>query len=126
MAREKLLFGLGRLMVPLPQCIWRLAVARDRKSIMARIKFLSPDHHKVRDFVVRQLPEAGAALPAALISSQTGLAEAAVAEILDELERNLTFVVRDRQGQVAWAYPVTAEPTPHLLHFPEGHTTHAA
>ncbi len=35
--------------------------------------------------------------------------------IAEELERNLFFLVRDRAGDIAWAFPVTAARTPHEL-----------
>jgi hypothetical protein len=46
--------------------------------------------------------------------------------ILDELERNLFFLVRNAQGAVSWAYPVTVEPTPHQLRFHSGERLYAA
>jgi hypothetical protein len=49
-----------------------------------------------------------------------------VVEILDELERHLTFLYRDASGAVAWAYPVTAAQTPHHLTFSTGERVNAA
>ncbi len=46
--------------------------------------------------------------------------------ILDELERNKTYLFRDAQGAVLWAYPVTAEPTPHPVTFSTGERIYAA
>jgi hypothetical protein len=43
-----------------------------------------------------------------------------VQAILEELERNLLFLVRGESGAVAWAFPVTVEPTPHRLNFSTG------
>ena len=43
-----------------------------------------------------------------------------VVEILDELERRLIFIFRPGGRDVVWAYPVTAEPTPHHLDFSSG------
>ena len=49
-----------------------------------------------------------------------------VTAILDELESKLFFLVRNAQGNVAWAFPVTIEPTPHRLMFDSGEKLFAA
>jgi hypothetical protein len=54
------------------------------------------------------------------------LTTAQVSLILDELEKNLFFLVRDEQGSVIWAYPVTVGPTPHRLSFNSGEKLYAA
>jgi len=46
--------------------------------------------------------------------------------ILDDLESKLFFLVRNGQDAVAWAYPVTAEPTPHRLNFSTGERLYGA
>jgi hypothetical protein len=46
--------------------------------------------------------------------------------ILDELEQKLFFLVRNAQGAVSWAYPVTVETTPHRLTFKSGEQLYAA
>ena len=85
-----------------------------------RLAFMTPGHHRVRDFVVRELPRSGAPISPAVVASRLGLRPALVARILDDLERNLFFLVRDRRGAVEWAFPVTAAPTPHRLEFSTG------
>ena len=47
-------------------------------------------------------------------------------KLLDELETRLTFLFRNDEGAVAWAYPVTAEPTPHHAAFSTGERLDAA
>ena len=49
-----------------------------------------------------------------------------VTEILDDLERNLTYLYRNPEGMVAWAYPVTVDQTPHALTFSTGERLFAA
>jgi len=44
----------------------------------------------------------------------------AVKTLLDELERNLFFLVRNGAGDVNWAFPVTSDRTPHRLRFDTG------
>jgi len=49
-----------------------------------------------------------------------------VNEILDDLEGNLFFLVRNERGHVSWAFPVTAEQTRHRLRFSTGERIYAA
>ena len=46
--------------------------------------------------------------------------------ILEDLEKHLTFLFRNEQGAVAWAYPVTTDTTPHHVTFSTGEQLHAA
>jgi hypothetical protein len=46
--------------------------------------------------------------------------------ILDDLEKKLTFLFRNEEGAVAWAYPVTVDKTPHHLTFSTGEQLYAA
>ncbi len=90
------------------------------------LSFMSVDHHRVRNFVVSELPRAGQALPPETIASRLGLPLEQVLHILDELEKHLVFLFRNPQGEVAWAYPVTVEPTPHRVTFSSGEKIYAA
>jgi hypothetical protein len=45
---------------------------------------------------------------------------------LDELEQHMTFLFRNAQGDVVWAYPVTVEQTPHRITFDTGEQLYAA
>jgi len=54
------------------------------------------------------------------------MSQSKVIAILDDLERNLFFLVRDSRGNVSWAFPVTAEITHHQLTFNTGERPHAA
>ena len=45
---------------------------------------------------------------------------------LEDLERRMTFLYRDSEGAVAWAYPVTADETPHHVTFDTGERINAA
>ncbi len=90
------------------------------------LDFMSESHHRVRNFVVSELPQAGAALPPAVIAARLDLPLEQVTHILDDLEKHLVFLFRNPQGEVAWAYPVTVEPTPHRVTFSSGEKIYAA
>ncbi|HEY7699993.1 MAG TPA: hypothetical protein VIE88_16330, partial [Vicinamibacteria bacterium] len=88
--------------------------------------FMNEQHHRVRDFVVTELPRVGRALPSRHVADETGLPLDRVEAILDELERRRFFLVRDEEGRVAWAFPVTSEKTPHRLELSTGESIYAA
>ena len=81
---------------------------------------MSENHHRVRDFVVRELPRCGAPLPPESIAEELGLPVSLVRSILSELEEHLTFLFRNERGAVTWAYPVTVDETPHRASFSTG------
>ncbi len=90
------------------------------------LDFMTEAHHRVRNFVVAELPRAGKALPPAAIAAQLDLPQEQVARILDDLEKHLVFLFRNPAGEVAWAYPVTVDPTPHRVTFSSGEKIYAA
>jgi hypothetical protein len=118
--KNRLLLGLGRFMIPIPRTVWQRAMKTNARTAGAGVGFMSEDHHRVRDFVVRELPRVGAPLAPESIAAALDLALPRVTSILDELERHLTFLFRNERGEVTWAYPVTVEPTPHRAHFSTG------
>jgi hypothetical protein len=103
-----------------------VAQARNPEHSQARLGFMTPAHHQVRYFVVRELPRRGAPIRPGEIAAALGMPEELVVAILEELEHKLFFLVRDGSGAVAWAYPVTVEPTPHQLAFSSGERLYAA
>jgi hypothetical protein len=60
------------------------------------------------------------------ISQSLKLPVMRVKTILDELKRNLFFLVLNSQGAVTWAYPVAVEKTPHKLTFSTGERLYGA
>ncbi len=91
-----------------------------------RLSFMTEEHHRVRDFAVAELPRLGRALPASHIAEKTVLPLDRVEVILQELEVNRFFLVRDFERRVSWAFPVTSETTPHRVELSSGETIHAA
>jgi hypothetical protein len=85
------------------------------------LAFMTPRHHAVRNFVVRELPrQRGKPLQPAEIARALGLDLAVVSELLKDLEKHLFFLVRNAFGNVSWAFPVTCDRTPHALRFSTG------
>jgi hypothetical protein len=118
---ENVLLGVGRRMLPLPPLVWQR-----HAHGTARLDFMSEDHHRVRNLVVLQLPHEGKPLTPDWIAQALQLPRPRVVAILDDLEQHMTFVFRNEQGAVTWAYPVTVEPTPHRVTFSTGEQVYAA
>jgi hypothetical protein len=123
---KKLLLGMWRYLLPVPPQIWRGEVERNTKGGILAIKFMSQDHHRIRDMVVRELPRYSRPIPPLWIAKQLDLPLERVTAILDELERGMTFLHRNPLGEVAWAYPVTVDTTPHQVTFSSGEKLYAA
>ncbi len=124
--KDALRLKIGRHFLPLPAAIWRRQVRREANRIRAAGRRLTSEHRTVQHFVVREIARTGEPLAPATIAAGTGIAAADVVAILAELERKMTFLWRDPQGRVAWAYPVTAESTPHHMAFTSGERLDAA
>jgi hypothetical protein len=105
---------------------WRKDLKQAPERITRRLDFMTEDHHRVRYFVVKELPRSGKPITSELISEALRLPLARTRTILDQLEERLFFHVRDEDGAVNWAFPVTVEETPHRLVFNTGERLYAA
>src|SRR3989304_1097967 len=123
---ENILMGRGRDITLLPRVEWEQRLAEVPSNQAARLRFMSTEHHQVRYFVVQELPRFGVPIPPDVIAHTIQLPLARVCAILEELEQNLFFLVRNSHGAVSWAFPVTVDPTPHRLTFSTGEHVFAA
>ncbi len=124
--KKSVLLGARRHMVPVPGPVWRREVSQGAQRTVERLAFMTEDHHRVRDFVVTALPRVGEPLSPETISQQLDLPLAHVNALLDDLERNMTFLFRPDGENVVWAYPVTVADTPHRVEFSTGEEIYAA
>jgi hypothetical protein len=109
---DTLLMRRKRRMFRVPAALWKHNVRSEARRAAARLEFMGPVHHRVRNFVATELPRAQQPLSPEAIAEGLGLETERVREILDELEAQLTFLYRGDGRNVDWAYPVTAEKTP--------------
>jgi hypothetical protein len=114
---SQVLQGVGRQIRSIPDNSFVEAMRNTPARMQSRLAFMTREHHLVRDFVVCEMPRQSRPVPPAGIAQSTGLALDNVVRILDDLEQHLFFLVRDLAGSVSWAFPVTAEHTPHRLTF---------
>jgi hypothetical protein len=121
-----ILVGVGRDVRSLPDSAFVQSVKNLPARMQSRLAFMSRDHHTVRDFVVRELPRQDRPISPVRIAQTTDLNVQTVSAVLTELERNLFFLVRDAEGNVSWAFPVTTSRTPHRLTFSTGEKTFGA
>jgi hypothetical protein len=122
----KILLGRGREILELPQSTWQGHLTQIPQHSQSRLNFMTAAHHQIRYFVVKELVSEQKPIAPELISEALNLSLDRVKTILEELERNLFFLVRNEQGAVAWAYPVTVEATPHRLIFSSGERLYGA
>jgi hypothetical protein len=116
----EILLGQGRAIRRVRPEGFHQAIKNIPTRMASRLAFMSHEHHLVRDYVVRQLPREGSPLASVRIAQSTGLAVQQVIAIVAELEKRLFFLVRDPEGNVSWAFPVTVSSTPHRLTFSSG------
>jgi len=117
---DRLLLGISRHVIPIPRVVWQPLMKVGARKARTSLRFMSEDHHRVRDFAVLELPRSGAPLSPATIAEALDLSLPRVRSILDELEEHLAFLFRSDGEEVTWAYPVTVEETPHHASFSSG------
>lgn len=123
---ETILLAEGNTVTTMPRTEWEAELRGAPESIGKRLEFMTADHHRVRRFAVAELPRRGKAITVDDIATALSLPRVRVAEIIEELERALFFVVRTQGAAVSWAFPVTVDPTPHPLIFSSGEHCYAA
>jgi hypothetical protein len=124
--KNKLMFGLWRYIINVPPFLWQKQVAQGKRRLEKEQGSLSEEKRLIHHFVVRELPSNGKPLSPELISNKLGLPADRVKDALDDLEKRMTFLYRNKDGDVVWAYPVTVDKTPHRITFDTGEKLYAA
>jgi hypothetical protein len=124
--KDALLLGIWKYILRVPSFAWKSQISDLSKENSLRLDFMTEEHHRVRDFVVTEIAAKGVPLTPAHISQALQIKIRRVTEILNELESHMTFLYRNPGGEVIWAYPVTAQKTPHKLVFSTGEGIYAA
>ena len=95
---ETILCGRGRQMTRMPRDKWEQIMSRVSKHTEERCYFKSEEHHLVQNFVVREIPNVGEPLTQEFIAQELGLQLSQLKPIIDDLEKNLTFLFRNKEG----------------------------
>jgi hypothetical protein len=123
---DNILAGRSTHMMLQPREQWEALLCEVPLGMKTRLAFMSTEHHLVRNFVVSELPSAKEPITSTLISQRLHLSLNRVKAIVDDLQRNLFFLVQDEQEAISWAFPFTIDPTPHRLTFSTGEHVYAA
>ena len=123
---QNILLGREQQILEIPQAVWKQHLTQIPEHSQSRLNFMTDAHHQIRYFVVREMAYLQKPIQPELIAEKLDLPLERVQLILGELEQKLFFLVRNEQGAVTWAYPVTVEPTPHKLKFTSGESLYAA
>lgn len=123
---ESVLLGRGDTIRQIPRADWEQEVRSAPERIRSRLAFMSKEHHRVRNLVVRELPRLGRPISLEAISREIGISRTRALTLVEDLERNLFFLVRANEEEISWAFPVTVEETGHRLVFSTGERLDAA
>ena len=123
---DALVVRLGRAGLRVPRALWWRVVRGEARRSAGGIGWMTPEHHRVRDFAVTEIVRTGEALSPAQVAAGTGLGGDQVAVLTGELERGKIFLYRSDGTNVDWAYPAAAAVTPHRVRFTSGETLYAA
>jgi hypothetical protein len=123
---EQILIGRGNAIREISRDEWERELRRTPEHAEDRLGFMTEDHHRARRMAVIDLARQGRPLEPEYFAERLNLDPVRVVEILGELERRLFFLVRNSDGAVSWAYPVTVDRTPHRLTFSTGERLHGA
>jgi hypothetical protein len=123
---ETVLIGRGRAISTIHREEWEEGLSFAPEAIGRRLQFMSPIHHRVRNFVVSELPRMGRPIPLVEIADTLHLPRDRTKRVVEDLERHLFFLVRGDKTEVSWAFPVTAGDTGHHLVFSTGERLDAA
>ena len=124
--QNKLMTGIWRFMMRIPPFLWEKQIYGAVKKIETELRFMSREHREVHHCVVRELPRLGEPMKPEFVARKLSLPLDRVKTIFGDLEEHMTFLFRNPEGAVIWAYPVTVEKTPHQLTFNTGEQLYAA
>jgi hypothetical protein len=124
--RNRLMAGVWRYILGVPPFLWERQIEKARRKVIRSTRFMTQEHRSVHHFVVRELPRVGGPISPETVAKELGLSLERTRGILEELEKHLTFLYRNGNGEVTWAYPVTVEKTPHAVAFDSGEQLYAA
>lgn len=123
---EKILLGRDQKILEIPQATWKQHLTQISQHSQSRLSFMTAAHHQIRYFIVKEMAYDQKPIEPEFISEKLNIPIERVKPILEELERKLFFLVRNEQGAVTWAYPVTVEVTPHRIDFSSGQRLYGA
>ena len=112
--KDTLLLSRGGQLAPVPRATWEGHLVQAPAHAETRLSFMSPAHHRLRYFVVQELPRFGAPLPPELLARRLDIPLPEIIRLLDDLERHLFFPGTQRAGRGNLGLPRNrrADPSP--------------
>ena len=123
---RKMLMGIGRFMIPIPQVISNRRLEKGASGARAKAELLSEEERQVHYFVVKKMAVAKEPITAELVSEELGIEVNRVEEIIDKLEGMKTFLYRSDSKGITWAYPLSLDNTGHEISVSTGERFFAA
>ena len=96
---NSLLTGIWRTMVRVPPFLWEKQIEKARRRAKKSTCFMSLDHQRVHHYAVRELPRFGRPIPAEMVARELAMSDEHAVDILSDLEKHMTFLCRNEQGQ---------------------------
>src|SRR5512135_858673 len=97
----KILLGRDQTILEVPQAAWQQHLTQVPQQSQARLDFMTEAHRQIRYFVVKEMVNTQKPIEPEFVAEQLSMPLARVNRILEELGRNLFFLVRNAQGAVA-------------------------
>jgi len=118
--------GFWNLTLPVPAFFINRQVGAGIRRAQKKVHRFSNEKRAVHHYAVRELPRQGEPLALESIARGLDMPLEKVARLVDELEQAKTFLYRENGKRIDWAYPVTANATPHKVTFSTGEQINAA
>ncbi len=118
--------GFWKITLPIPSFLIKKMMSAGVKGARRKVQQFSDIKQKIHHFAVRELPKLGEPISLKYIARELDLPIETVDTVVDELEREKTFLFRYNSSHINWAYPVTTDKTPHHITFSTGERIHAA
>lgn len=105
---------------------WKMGLVKAAGFLKNYTKFMSEEHHLVRNHVARELCKYSKPIDPDTISQELQISVERVRSCLSEIYKAHAFLHLDEDGAVEWACPTTLASTPHRLSFSTGEKINAA
>lgn len=118
--------GIRNKTIPIPFMMIKRMVSAEANKLNNKNRRFSKEKNVVHHFIVRELPNIGKPMSLIFIAQALDMPLASVQSIVEELEKEKTFIYRYNSNGINWAYPVTVDKTPHHITFSTGEQVNAA
>lgn len=113
--KRRMLMGIGRFMIPIPQVIASKGLENGVAGARAKADLLSVEERKIHHFIVSKMAVAKFPSTAEQVGQELDLPIERVEATIDKLEELKTFLYRSDGNGINWAYPLSLEDTGHQL-----------